>query len=51
MTNKTETITATDLQAKFEAINTSGGTVVSVFHHPYETDGLGAKLIVVWTQP
>jgi len=36
------------LDGRIKAIDDLDGVVISVLPHPYETDGYGPKLIIVW---
>lgn len=40
--------TAESMEGRLKDIDSVKGEVISVLPHPYDTDGLGPKLIIVW---
>jgi hypothetical protein len=51
MTIKFSVVSVSGLQALLDTIAMNNGTVSSVCQHPYQTDGFGAKLLVIWSEP
>lgn len=51
MTNHSIVISASEIDATIAAINAAAGTLIQVLAHPYQTDGVGPMLIVLWSTP